>query len=75
MSSEVTQEYLNEEEWWIEEGYASPEDVPTPAWHLAVLKERMERYRNEDISTWRTWEEIREESMREIMEEMKRRQR
>lgn len=72
MSSELTEEYSTEE-WWVEEGYANPEDVPVPAWHLAILHERMERYRNEDTSTWRTWDEIREESMREIMEEMKRR--
>lgn len=73
MSSDLTQEYLNEEEWWIEEGYASQEDVPSPAWHLAVLEERMARYASEDVTKWRTWEEIRDESMRKIMEEMKRR--
>ena len=73
MSSEVSQEYQNEEEWWLEEGYARPEDVPVPDWHVAILEERMERYRNEDTSTWRTWDEIFEESMREIMEEIKRR--
>ena len=71
MSSDLTQEYLNEEEWWIEEGYASPEDVPVPAWHLAILEERMERYRNEDRSEWRTWEEIEKDLMQKIFEEMK----
>jgi hypothetical protein len=40
MSSEVTQEYQNEEEWWLEEGYSNPDDVPAPDWHLAILKER-----------------------------------
>lgn len=70
MSSELTQDYLNEEEWWIEEGYAGPDDVPSPDWHLAILEERMERYRTEDRSEWRTWEEIEKELMQKIFEEM-----
>ena len=73
MSSEVTQEYLNEEEWWIEEGYASPEDVPVPDWHLAILEERRARYASEDVTKWRTWEEIRDELMQEVIKEIKRR--
>jgi len=70
MSSEVTQEYINEEEWWIEEGYASPEDVPVPDWHLAILEERMARYESEDKTKWRTWEEIEKELMQEILAAM-----
>ena len=70
MSSEVTQEYLNEEEWWIEEGYASPEDVPVPDWHWAILEERMARYESEDKTKWRTWEEIEKELMQEILAAM-----
>lgn len=71
MSSDLTQQYLNEEEWWIEEGYARPEDVPVPAWHLAILEERRARYRTEDRSKWRTWEEIEKDLMQKIFEEMK----
>lgn len=73
MSSELTQEYLNEEEWWIEEGYANREDVPVPDWHLAILEERMARYANEDVTKWQTWDEIREEMMQEIQEAMNKR--
>ena len=72
MSSELTQEYLNEEEWWLEEGYASPDDVPVPDWHIAILKEREERYRTADKTKWKTWEEV-EKELQEIIEEMKRR--
>jgi Putative addiction module component len=72
MSSEVTQEYLNEEEWWIEEGYASPEDVPVPDWHLAILEERRARYEREPVE-WIPWEEIRDELMQKVIEEIKRR--
>ena len=72
MSSELTQEYQNEEEWWLEEGYASPDDVPVPDWHIAILKEREERYRTADKTKWKTWEEV-EKELQEIIEEMKRR--
>ena len=61
MSSELTQEYLNEEEWWIEEGYANPEDVPVPAWHWAIIEERMARYETEDVTKWTTLEEFKKE--------------
>jgi hypothetical protein len=70
MPSDLTQEYLNEEEWWIEEGYASPEDVPSPAWHLAVLEERMARYASEPVE-WIPWEEIEKKLMQKILEAMK----
>ena len=73
MSSELTQEYLNEEEWWLEEGYASPEDVPVPDWHIALLKEREERYRTADKTKWKTWDEVEKELTQLILEEMKRR--
>ena len=66
MSSELTQEYLNEEEWWLEEGYANPEDVPIPDWHIEILEERMARYKSEDVTKWHTWEEVRDELMRKI---------
>ena len=72
MSSEITQEYLNEEEWWIEEGYANPEDVPVPDWHLAILEERRARYASEPVE-WIPWEEVRDELMQEVIEEIKRR--
>lgn len=73
MSSELTEEYATEE-WWVEEGYASPDDVPVPDWHRAILEERMALYKSEDVTKWRTWEEVHEELMREITEEIKRRQ-
>ena len=66
MSSELTQEYLNEEEWWLEEGYANPEDVPIPDWHIEILEERMARYKSEDVTKWHTWEEVRDELMCKI---------
>jgi hypothetical protein len=72
MSSEVTQEYLNEEEWWLEEGYASPEDVPVPDWHIAILEERMARYETEPVE-WIPWEEVEKELMQEVLDEIKRR--
>ena len=72
MSSEVTQEYLNEEEWWLEEGYASPEDVPVPDWHIAILEERMARYETEPVE-WIPWEEVEKELMQEVLDEVKRR--
>jgi hypothetical protein len=72
MSSEVTQEYLNEEEWWLEEGYASPEDVPVPDWHIAILEERMARYETEPVK-WIPWEDVEKELMQEVLDEIKRR--
>jgi hypothetical protein len=57
MSSELTEEYLTEE-WWREEGYENPEDVPVPDWHLEILKERMARYASEDKTNWITLEEF-----------------
>jgi hypothetical protein len=65
MSSELTEEYSSED-WWLEEGYASPEDVPVPDWHLAILKERMARYASEDVTKWTTWEEFEKELSAEI---------
>lgn len=69
MSSELPQEYLNEEEWWLEEGYLNPEDVPVPDWHIAILEERMALYKSEDVTKWRTWEEVYEELRHKIEEE------
>ena len=70
MSSEVTQEYLNEEEWWLEEGYASPEDVPVPDWHWEILNERLVRYESEDVTKWTTLEEF-EKELEEFMQVLK----
>ena len=72
MSSELTQEYLNEEEWWLEEGYLNPEDIPIPDWHLAILEERRALYESEDVTKWKTWEEVYEELMQKIREEISR---
>jgi hypothetical protein len=73
MSSELTEEYLNEEEWWLEEGYASEDDVPIPDWHIAILEERMALYKSADVTKWPTWEEVYEELMQEIRDEIERR--
>ena len=72
MSSELTEEYLNEEEWWLEEGYLNPEDVPVPDWHIAILEERMARYESEPVE-WIPWEEVEKELRQEIEDEIKKR--
>ena len=69
MSSDLTKEYFNEEEWWIEEGYASPDDVPVPDWHWAIINERMARYESEDITKWTTLEEF-EKEIEEFMQSL-----
>jgi hypothetical protein len=72
MSSKLTQEYLNEEEWWLEEGYANPEDVPVPDWHLAVLEERMAQY-GVHFPDGTPWEELEKELMQKIVAEIEKR--
>ena len=78
MSSELTEEYLKEEyldePWWVAEGYQNPEDVPVPDWHIAILEERMARYKSEPV-VWIPWEEIKNELMQEVEDEIKRRRR
>jgi hypothetical protein len=69
MSSELTQEYQNEEEWWLEEGYSNPDDVPVPDWHIAILEERMARYESEPVE-WIPWEDVERELIREILDEI-----
>jgi hypothetical protein len=69
MSSELTQEYQNEEEWWLEEGYSNPDDVPVPDWHIAILEERMARYESEPVE-WIPWEDVEKELIREILDEI-----
>jgi hypothetical protein len=69
MSSELTQEYQNEEEWWLEEGYSDPDDVPVPDWHIAILEERMARYESEPVE-WSPWEDVEKELIREILDEI-----
>ena len=53
MSSEAQEEYVDG--WYVNE-----EDVPVPDWHLAIIKERMERYESEG-TTWTPWEEFEKE--------------
>ena len=60
MSSELAQKYLNEDYWdeeFPDEDYLNL-DLPVPDWHLAIIKERMERYKTADISKWTTLEEF-----------------
>ena len=61
MSSEPIEEYENEE-------YVNNEYVTIPDWHMAILKERMARYQNEDKTKWRTWEEFEKELLDELAE-------
>ena len=69
MSSELTEEYLNEEyldeeylnEECLDENYVNQEIVKIPDWHMAIIQERMARYQTEDRSNWRTWEEFEKE--------------
>ena len=66
MSSELpTQEEI------INHDISTEDDVPVPDWHLAILEERRARYASEDVTQWRTWEEIEKELMQEIIEAMK----
>lgn len=62
MSSEPHEEYVD---GW----YVSDEDVPVPDWHLAIIKERMERYRREG-TTWTPLEEF-EKEVEELMSSLK----
>jgi hypothetical protein len=69
MSSELTEEFLNEEspeEWWLAEGYASEKDVPVPDWHWEIIKERLARYESEDKTKWTTLEEFEKELLAEV---------
>jgi hypothetical protein len=75
MSSKLTtEEFLNEEYseegWWLKEGYANPDDVPVPDWHIAILEERMARYETEPVE-WIPWEEIKKDLMQEVLDKMK----
>ena len=68
MSSELTEKFLNEEYWneeYPDEDYVNL-DLPVPDWHLAILEERMERYRTADKTKWRTWEEFEKELLDEL---------
>ncbi len=73
MSSELTEEYLNEEyldeEWWLGEGYLNQENVPVPEWHLAILEERMARYKSQPVE-WTPLEEF-EKEMEQFINSLK----
>ena len=71
MSSDLIEEYSTDE-WWVEEGYANPEDVPVPDWHLAILEERMARY-GVHFPDGRPWEDLEKELMKEIVEAIEKR--
>ena len=62
MSSELAKKVLNDywDEDYPDEDYLSL-DLPVPDWHLAILKERMERYRTADKTNWTTLEEFEKE--------------
>ena len=74
MSSKTTEELIkeeySEEDWWVEHGYANPDDMPVPDWHLAILKERMARYETEPVE-WIPWEQVKKELMQEITDAIK----
>ena len=77
MSSKPAGEYWKEEysddDWWVEHGYANPEDVPVPDWHIAILEERMARYQSEPVE-WIPWEDVYKGLMQEITDAIKRRE-
>jgi len=58
MSSELTEEYSNEE--CLDENYVNQEYVKIPDWHMVILQERMARYETEG-TTWTPWEEVKRE--------------
>lgn len=67
MSSELpTQEEI------IDHDISTDDDVPVPDWHLAILEERMARYKSEPVE-WIPWEEVEKELMQEILDAMERR--
>ena len=45
----------------VDENYVNQNYVEIPDWHMAILKERMARYANEDVTKWTTWEEFEKE--------------
>jgi len=74
MSSELAQKFLNEDYWdeeYPDEDYDNL-DLPVPDWHLAILEERMARYKSEPVE-WIPWEEVEKELMQEILDAMERR--
>ena len=74
MSSKLTEQYLVEEyldEESGDENYVNQNYVEIPDWHIAILKERMARYANEDVTKWTTWEEFEKELLAEIEGDLK----
>jgi len=79
MSSELTEQFLDEEyvdedyvdEECVDENYVNNEVVEIPDWHMAILNERMERYRTADKSQWRTWEEVEKELLEKLAQPLK----
>ena len=71
MSSELAKKVLNDywDEDYPDEDYLSL-DLPVPDWHLAILKERMERYRTADKTNWTTLEEF-EKEIEQFMNSLK----
>ena len=59
MSSGPIEKYENEEQ-------VNNEYVTIPDWHMAILKERMARYRTADKTKWRTWDEVEKELLEEL---------
>ena len=59
MSSEPNEEYVDDD-------YVNNEYVSIPDWHMAIIQERMERYRTADRTKWRTWEEVEKELLEKL---------
>jgi hypothetical protein len=70
-SEELNAEYVDPD--YVDPDYVNNEYVSIPDWHMAILEERMERYKTADRTKWRTWEEVEKELMQAISEEIKRR--
>ncbi len=64
MSSESNEEYVDQD-------YVNNEYVSIPDWHMAIIEERMARYKNADRSTWRTWEEFEKELLEKLSKPLK----
>lgn len=66
---ELTKEF--EKEDLTQEEIINDDDILVPDWHLAILDERMARYKSEPVE-WIPWEEIEKELMQEVFEAIKR---
>lgn len=60
----MSSEQLNENN--PDPDYVNNEYVTIPDWHMAIIEERMARYKDADTSKWRTWEEVERELLEKL---------